>query len=51
MSPKEIAIAEAAIKVFPASGWVDLHQQIARATGYSVEDVDDISPTSLRTAH
>jgi hypothetical protein len=40
MSPKEIAIAEAAIKPYSASDYEDLHKQIAQATGYSIEDAD-----------
>jgi hypothetical protein len=42
MSPKEIAIAEAAIKPYSASDYEDLHKQIAQATGYSIEDVDGV---------
>jgi hypothetical protein len=42
MSPKETVIAEAAIKAYPSSDYIQLHAQIATATGYSVEEVEEI---------
>ena len=42
MSSKELAIIEAALKPYPASDWEDLYQQIAKATGYTVDDVEGV---------
>jgi hypothetical protein len=42
MSPKEQAIAEAALRPYPASDYDELFDEIAEYTGYSREDVEDI---------
>jgi hypothetical protein len=42
MSPKETAIAEAAIKASPATEYREVHAQIATATGYSVAEVEAV---------
>ncbi|MGA2771289.1 MAG: hypothetical protein ABSG26_10790 [Bryobacteraceae bacterium] len=42
MSPKEMAIAEAALKRYPATNFVQLYSQIAAATGFSVDEVEEV---------
>jgi hypothetical protein len=42
MSPKERAIAEAALRLYSASNYEELFSEIAEYTGYSANDVEQI---------
>lgn len=42
MSPKEQAIADAALRPYAASDYEAVFQQIAEYTGFSVEDVEHV---------
>jgi hypothetical protein len=42
MSPKEQAIADAALRAYPASDYVELLSQIAEVTGFAVDEAEEI---------